>query len=116
MELPRVRLTEPPRHVSAEFYYRIPARSIYKTYPIYHPSREPKGYLEWLKTQEPQITFDLTKLHTKQDWIQAGEIVFSAPIAYLPLTVARNPDWFARSGVPLTQRGHYAVPELRHSH
>src|SRR3954471_10375989 len=77
MELPRVRLNKPPVHVSAEYYYQIPPRTIYKTYPIYHPNREPKDYLEWLKTQEPQITFDTTKLHTKQDWIQAGEIVFS---------------------------------------
>jgi hypothetical protein len=104
MELPRVGLTRLPKHVTSEYYYTIPARTIYRTYPIYHPSREPEGYLEWLKNQEPQIAFDPSKLTTREDWIQAGETVFSAPISYLPLTAAHNVNWFEQT-FPLTRDG-----------
>ena len=44
-----------PKHISADDYYRIPVRPIYKTYPKYHPDREPPGYREWIKRQEPVV-------------------------------------------------------------
>src|ERR1700730_5928902 len=47
-----------PRQVSADYYYRIPVRAIYKNYPVYAPGHEPPGYLDWLRKQEPVIVWD----------------------------------------------------------
>src|SRR4051794_18500132 len=60
---------KPANYMSAEEYYRIPARTIFRTYPIYRPDREPPDYVKWLKEREPEIAFDAAKLKTKQDWI-----------------------------------------------
>jgi hypothetical protein len=30
-----------PKHPSAEYYYNIPVRPIYKSYPVYAPGHEP---------------------------------------------------------------------------
>src|SRR6266849_1445045 len=79
LELPLADPVGSPKHISADYYYRIPVRPIYKSYPIYAPGKEPPGYLERLGKLEPQITFDAGKLRTEQDWIRAGEIVFDAP-------------------------------------
>jgi hypothetical protein len=82
LELPLSRPQYSPNHVSETFYYQIPVRPIYKSYPVYHPDREPKGYIDWLRTQEPEVLWDATKLKTREDWIRAGEIVFDSPISY----------------------------------
>ena len=66
-------------HVAPSFYYSIPAPPIYKSYPVYHPSKKPPGYLEWLRRQDPQVVFDASKLRTEADWIAAGKLVFEAP-------------------------------------
>lgn len=79
LELPRVGLGQPAGHVSADYYYRIPATRIPKTYPVYAPDREPDGYLEWLKRQEPQDGIDFSQLASTEDWIRAGALVFDAP-------------------------------------
>src|SRR6185436_3912898 len=71
------------RHISADYYYRIPIRPIYKSYPVYHPDKEPHAYLDWLRKQKPEISFDASKLKTKEDWIKAGEVVFDAPIEFV---------------------------------
>jgi len=42
-----------PVPASAEFYYRLPEMKIFRSYPIYAPGKEPPGYSEWLKQQEP---------------------------------------------------------------
>lgn len=42
------------RHVSADYYYRIPVAPIYKSYPVYVPGQEPPGYIDWLKQQGPR--------------------------------------------------------------
>src|SRR5215467_8328179 len=76
LEVPLVRAEYSPRHVPASFYYQIPVRPIYKSYPVYHPEREPKGYIEWLRSREPEIDWDASKLKTEEDWIRAGETVF----------------------------------------
>ena len=39
-----------PKHVTADYYYQMPIRPIYKGYPVYAPGHEPTGYLEWLNT------------------------------------------------------------------
>lgn len=44
-----VRLANPigsPKHVSADYYYRIPVAPIYKSYPVYPPGHGPSGYLD----------------------------------------------------------------------
>ena len=69
-------------HISADYYYALPERVIYKTYPVYAPGREPAGYLDRLRQADPEVTFDASALRTEADWIRAGELVFDAPIEY----------------------------------
>lgn len=111
-QLPLAQPRYSPKQVPADWYYAVPARTIYKTYPVYHPDHEPAGYIEWLRQQEPEIVFDVAKLVTKQDWIRAGEAVFgySSPQAFESshARALRNSDWYARSGVPLAKGGVYA--------
>src|SRR5262245_54888675 len=71
-EVPLAQSNYSPIHISEEAYYRIPERVLYKTYPVYHPSREPAGYQEWLKQQEPEVVFDASKYQTDAQWIAAG--------------------------------------------
>ena len=32
-----------PKNISADYYYRMPVRPVYKSYPVYYPDREPRG-------------------------------------------------------------------------
>jgi hypothetical protein len=87
-----------PVQIPSKYYYGIPVRPIFKSYPVYRPDREPAGYLEWLKLQEPQIVFDAAKLRTQDDWI-GREIVFDAPLhtafsAWRVRFYLRLPDWY----------------------
>jgi hypothetical protein len=97
--------------VPEEYYYKIPERVIYKTYPMYMPGREPKGYFEWLRSQYPEIIFDPAALKTEEDWIKAGEIVFDMPTGFIPInqdflnalpSIAKN---WNKIGTPLTKEG-----------
>jgi len=108
MDLPLPNTAVKMKHVSPEYYYRLEVRPIYKSYPVYHPDREPAGYLEWLKQQEPEIAFDPAKLKTEQDWIQAGELVFEAPLGFnglAKLERVRDPKWYAAGKVPVGKDG-----------
>ncbi len=89
-ELPLAGLGHSPTHVSSDYYYRIPVTAIPKTYPVYAPDREPPGYLEWLKQQEPQSAVDFQNLKTKDEWIRAGEIVFNSPFRVAEGVSAEN--------------------------
>ena len=91
-------------HISSVEYYAIPARTIFRSYPIYRPDREPRGYLPSLKSREPQIAFDPAKLKTRQDWILAGAVVFESPNVILPLeeTPYRDPEWYRQAVSPRT--------------
>src|SRR5689334_10219533 len=53
MEIPVVVPKYSPKPVTAEYYYKIPVRTIYKSYPVYAPGRAPDGYLEKLQRAEP---------------------------------------------------------------
>jgi hypothetical protein len=53
-ELPNSNPEFSAQPVSEEFYYNLPERVIYKTYPVYHPDHEPEGYWEWLHEQEAE--------------------------------------------------------------
>jgi hypothetical protein len=41
LEVPLANPIGSPKHVSADYYYRIPVRPIYKSYPVYAPGHEP---------------------------------------------------------------------------
>jgi hypothetical protein len=109
LEVPLAKPKFAPVHISEETYYKIPTRSIYKTYPVYHPDREPAGYMEWLKNQEPVIAFDPAKLTTKEDWIKAGELVFNAPVSFGPVffgaSDVRDRSFYERTGMPVAKDG-----------
>jgi hypothetical protein len=107
LEVPLANAAYSPVHVSADEYYRLPVRPIYKSYPIYASGREPAGYMEWLRQQEPEIVFDASALKTEADWIRAGELVFDAPVLYPPLVreALRESDAYTRAGTPLTRDG-----------
>lgn len=112
LEVPLANPVGSPKHVPADYYYRIPVRPIYKSYPVYAPGHEPPGYLEWLKQQEPVIVWDdgahKPQLETEADWIKAGELVFDAPISYNFLaTVAevRDPTWYEKTRALVAKDG-----------
>lgn len=125
LEIPLAEATASARHVSADYYYRIPVRPIYQMYPIYAPGHEPPGYLERLRQQDPVIIWDdkghVPTLATQADWIRAGKIVFDAPVVFgLPagytIEEVRDPSWYRKSGVPITRDGimpffEYAIRE-----
>lgn len=66
-ELPNANPAYSVEPVTEEFYYALPERVIYKTYPVYHPDYEPEGYWEWLHEQDAQIVFDASQLKTEKD-------------------------------------------------
>jgi hypothetical protein len=108
LDVPLADPSRTPRHVPVEYYYSIPAQTIYKSYPVYHPDHEPEGYMEWLAQQEPQVAFDPSQLVTKEDWIAAGEIVFDAALVYNGLNnpqTVRDPKWYEETGVPVAADG-----------
>ena len=73
--LPIAALGVRPGHFTSAEYYAVPGENS-RTYPVYHPDREPSGYWEWLKAQKPAPLVDAQKLRTKSDWIDAGRIAF----------------------------------------
>src|SRR5436190_19589706 len=120
-ELPLVVREYSPVHVLADFYYQVPVRAIYKSYPIYAPGRGPAGYLDWLKQQEPAIAFDPERIRTKDDWVRSGELVFDAPTLYDTdgpfagqgiADAVGDPAWYRQTGVPIAGDG--TAPYLRY--
>ena len=123
LEVPLADPASSPKHVSTEYYYKLPVLEIYKSYPVYAPGHEPPGYWEKLKQQEPVIVWDdkghAPPLKTEADWIRAGEIVFDAAIGTggifssprQPLYV-REPEFYRKTGTPLAGDG--TVPFFRY--
>src|SRR5215471_14286802 len=72
MTLPPARQEGQIVYVTSEYFYRMPGLQIYKTYPVYNPLREPKGYLDRLRQQGPALAFDTSKLQSEADWLKAG--------------------------------------------
>ena len=109
LELPLAFPAASPKYISADYYYKMPVRSIYKSYPVYHPDKEPADYMNWLKKQTPEIIFDTAKLQTEQDWIQAGEVVFDAPIEFESsgtlFSGVRDKAWYEFNHAPITKDG-----------
>ncbi len=111
-EVPLAVAAASPRHVSSDYYYRIPVRPIYKSYPVYAHGREPDGYLDWLKTQEPVVLWNdsgaAPKLETDADWVRAGELVFDAPLVMdvnFAVEDVRSAAWLAHTRAPVAARG-----------
>lgn len=119
LEVPLANKDASPKHAPAEYYYRIPVRPIYKSYPVYVPGKEPVGYMESLKQLEPQLVFDASKLKTEEDWIKAGELVFDAPVFYNAIVQTfqvRDPGWYEKIATPVAKDGtvpffHYVIRE-----
>jgi hypothetical protein len=108
-ELPLATPARTPRHVSRDYYYALPERRVFKSYPVYHPDREPSGYMDRLRAAEPEIVFDATTLRTDADWIAAGRLVFEMPIDVngpiaRPAQV-RDRAWYDRYQVPVARDG-----------
>ncbi len=93
------------------YYESLPEHVIYKTYPVYAKGQEPPGYLDSLKTLEPEIVFDLNKIRNQEDWIRAGEHVFFWPAAISgpdsPFGSHLDSAYLADSGDPITKEGIY---------
>lgn len=108
-ELPNSNPDYSAQPVSEEFYYNLPERVIYKTYPVYHPDHEPEGYWEWLHELEAEIVLDESILLTEEDYIKAGELLFDYPIDTLGAVIStkhvRNIDFYAATEMPLTPEG-----------
>jgi hypothetical protein len=64
-----------PGFVSEETYYAAPVDNL-RTYPVYHPAHEPKGYREALLREGPKPLIEPAKLETEADWIEVGKRVF----------------------------------------
>src|SRR5262245_21062634 len=111
LEVPLAVAAASPIQIPSTYYYGIPVRPIYKSYAVYHPSKEPPGYIDWLKQQEPQVTFNAANLKTEADWVAAGELVFDAPVAYGHIAARggdlylRDPSWYRKTGAPLARDG-----------
>jgi hypothetical protein len=104
-EVPLAQPEASPKHVSSDYYYRIPARPIYKSYPVYAHGREPAGYFEWLAQQEPLVVWDDSgrrpPLRSDADWVRAGEFVFDAPLVLntnIAVEDVRDPRWLQTTG------------------
>lgn len=91
--------------ISEEYYYSLPTRTIYKSYPVYHPDYEPEGYLDLLRQLEPVEVFDPSKFVTEEDWIRAGELVFDAPHLFFPVDHPFGAAGLAEVGIPMTREG-----------
>jgi hypothetical protein len=100
-----------PVQFPSKYYYGIPVRTIYKSYPVYHPSKEPPGYIDRLKQLDPEVAFDASRLRSPEDWITAGELVFDAPLAYGSLAgprsdlYVRDPAWYRYVGAAVARDG-----------
>ncbi|HSB29016.1 MAG TPA: hypothetical protein VLE19_14215, partial [Pyrinomonadaceae bacterium] len=101
--------------ISSSYYYSIPIRPIYRSYDVYRPDREPRGYMDQLKRRAPQVIFDSSKLKSEADWTKAGEMVFDAPIEFVAdgilYSEIRGMDWFVKNKVPVTSEG--VMPFMR---
>jgi len=115
LELPLAKPEFSPAHIDEAAYYRIPERVIYKSYKVYSPGREPTGYAEWLRTVEPEVAFDPSRLTSPDQWIAAGEIVFNAPTSLHPVFFTAqdlgDPDFFTRTELPVAKDG--SIPFAR---
>ena len=97
--------------VTAEYYYRMQERVVFRRYPVYGSNSEPSGYLAKLALADPEVTFNPARLKTEQDWILAGQEVFRSPIALFPIEMLSHfRGILERTGVPVAANRTY--PQL----
>ena len=108
MELPLAGLGQPATYVPSEYYYRMPVRKIYKTYPVDVEGQDSAAYLEWLKQREPEVVFDQSKLSTEADWIRAGRFVWESVISPTerPLSASLHPLARRERRYVIREKGH----------
>ena len=95
MTLPLAGLKAPVKYAPADWYYRIPERTIYRSYPVYVPPKEPERYMNFVAAQAPEIVaVDASRLSNEADWALAGESVFSSAgeASFLAPDDMHNPD------------------------
>lgn len=73
--LPVAGVNATPHFYSEAEYYATPTRDV-RTYPVYHPDREPVGYMDWLRAQEPKPLVDPAEIKSDADWARLGQRVF----------------------------------------
>jgi hypothetical protein len=64
-----------PSHYTSAEYYAVSADNL-RTYPVYLPDKEPPGYWDSLQKKKPEPLVDVSRIHTKRDWIEAGARAF----------------------------------------
>lgn len=73
--LPLHGLNAAPKFYSSAEYYAAPVQE-FRTYPVYHPDREPAGYWEWLQQLDPKPLVDPAEIQSDADWEKLGQRVF----------------------------------------
>jgi mono/diheme cytochrome c family protein len=115
LELPAALPAYSAIHIDQHGYYGIPSRVIYRDYAVYAPDREPADYQEWLKSREPEVAFDSSKIHSADEWVKAGELVFNAPTSFSAVFFSadnlRDPEFYSKTGMPIAADG--TVPFAR---
>lgn len=73
--VPVAGLNVPPGHFSEREYYAAPVAGWLRTYPVYFPGREPRGYQESLEAKRPKPLIP-GGVRTTGWWVEAGKRVF----------------------------------------
>jgi hypothetical protein len=81
-----------PGHYTPAEYHSAPVENL-RTYPVYHPDKEPPGYWESLQNKKPEPLVDVSTIRTKSDWIAAGARAFRELDS--PLTRTNDPALIA---------------------
>jgi hypothetical protein len=104
---------------SEEEYYAAPIDNV-RTYPVYAPDKEPRGYREWMLKQGPQRLIEPEKLKTERDWMEAGRAVFAGldfPVTRTDdpriMKFLSDPEAVRKGGDSITKSG--ILPSLRWS-
>jgi hypothetical protein len=82
MHLPFADSTATLEFVSEEEYYKLPVRTVFKTFPFYMPGTEPPGYYDSLRNLDPVILFKEENIRTEAEWTRAGELIYDMPMNY----------------------------------
>ncbi len=73
--LPVAGVNAMPNFYTEAEYYATPPGDL-RTYPVYHPDREPAGYMDWLLTQVPKSLVEPAEIKSDADWARLGQRVF----------------------------------------